>query len=62
MRLLRWAGEITLEDRVKNTHVRGSFNVAPVSEKFTKSCLRWYGHVMRRPDTHMDKVELGLKT
>ncbi|XP_063374130.1 uncharacterized protein LOC134661850 [Cydia amplana] len=59
MRMLRWAGGVTLMDRVRNNHIRGTFRVAPIAEKMCESRLRWFGHVMRRDDHHMTKRALN---
>lgn len=62
MRMLRWAGGVTLKDRIRNEHIRGSFKVAPISNKISESRLRWYGHVMRRPDNYVVKKCLSMPT
>ncbi|CAG4946044.1 unnamed protein product [Parnassius apollo] len=62
MRMLRWEGGVTLKDKVRNEHVRGSFKVTPITDKITESRLRWYGHVMRRPDDHVMKKCLSMAT
>ncbi|XP_063549106.1 uncharacterized protein LOC134756207 [Cydia strobilella] len=59
MRMLRWARGVTLMDRVRNNHIRGTFKVAPIAEKMCESRLRWFGHVMRRDDHHMTKRALN---
>ncbi|XP_059047430.1 uncharacterized protein LOC131842881 [Achroia grisella] len=62
MRMLRWAGGITMVDHIKNIHVRGRFKVTPIQEKILESRLRWYGHVMRRPSDHMTRTVLDIST
>ncbi|XP_052747170.1 uncharacterized protein LOC128199885 [Bicyclus anynana] len=62
MRMLRWSGGVTLKDKVRNEHIRGSFKVAEIAEKAKESRLRWYGHVMRRPDDHVVKKCLSMDT
>ncbi|KAM3955740.1 uncharacterized protein ACR2FA_010325 [Aphomia sociella] len=49
MRMLRWAGGVTIK-------------VAPITEKISESRLRWYGHVIRRPDSHVVKKCLSIAT
>lgn len=39
MRILRWSGEVTLEDRVRNGHIRGSFKVVPITRKISEAQL-----------------------
>ncbi|PZC79580.1 hypothetical protein B5X24_HaOG216245 [Helicoverpa armigera] len=43
----------TRMDRVRNEYIRGSLKVAPVSEKLRGNRLSWYGHVMRRNESHV---------
>ena len=62
MRMLRWAGGVTMLDKVRNTHIRGSFGVAPINEKITESRLRWYGHIMRRPEDNMMRRAMNIET
>ncbi|CAH0714470.1 unnamed protein product, partial [Brenthis ino] len=42
MRMLRWAGGITLRDRVRNEHIQGSFKIRPIEEKLSEARMRWY--------------------
>ena len=60
MKMLRWAGGVTLLDKIQNQRVRGSFGVAPIVEKMTESRLRLYGHIMRRPAEHMVRKTLEI--
>ena len=62
MRMLRWSGGVTLKDRVRNQYIRGTFKVAPITDKIKESRLRWFGHVMRRPDDHVVKTCLSMAT
>lgn len=62
MRMLRWAGGVTLKDKVRNEYMRGSFKVAPITDKILESRLRWYGHVMRRPKDYVVKKCLSIAT
>ncbi|XP_039298001.1 uncharacterized protein LOC120354671 [Nilaparvata lugens] len=62
MKMLRWAGGVTRLDHIQNTHVRGSFRVAPVYEKIMEGRLRWYGHVNRRSPNHMTRKVLDMET
>ena len=61
MKMLRWAGGVTLLDKIQNQRVRGSFGVAPIVEKMTESRLRLYGHIMRRPAEHMVRKTLEIE-
>lgn len=60
--MLRWAGGVTLKDKVRNEHIRGSFQVAPITEKITETRLRWFEHVQRRHDGHIVKKCLFMTT
>lgn len=60
MKMLRWSGGVTRLDKVRNEYIRGSFKVAPIHNKLTENRLRWYGHVMRRPEEHVVKTALSL--
>ncbi|XP_050673484.1 uncharacterized protein LOC126971305 [Leptidea sinapis] len=60
MRMLRWAGGVTLKDKVESKYIRGSFKVAPITDKISETRLRWYGHVMRRPDDYVVKKCLSM--
>ncbi|XP_063547859.1 uncharacterized protein LOC134755320 [Cydia strobilella] len=62
MKMLRWAGGVTRLDKVRNEYVRGSFKVAPIAEKVKEGRLRWYGHVMRRDDSHPVKTVLDINS
>jgi exonuclease III len=60
MKMLRWSGGATRHDKIRNEYIRGSFKVAPIPEKLSESRLRWYGHVMRRPDDYVVKKALNI--
>ncbi|XP_063385560.1 uncharacterized protein LOC134673382 [Cydia fagiglandana] len=62
MRMLRWSGGVTLLDKIRNDFIRGSFKVAPISDKLKENRLRWYGHILRRPEDHMVKIALNMPT
>ena len=60
MRILRWMCGVTRMDKVRNEFIRGSLKVAPVIEKVKENRLSWYGHVMRRDDTHETKRVMSM--
>ncbi|XP_045542031.1 uncharacterized protein LOC123723448 [Papilio machaon] len=62
MRMLRWSADVTLLDKIRNEYIRGSFKVAPITEKLKEKRLRWFGHIQRRPDDHMIKLALNMPT
>jgi hypothetical protein len=61
MKMLRWAGGVTLMDKVQNKHIRGSMKVTPIEEKIKEARMRWYGHVMRRDDDHIVRKTLDIQ-
>ena len=46
--MLRWICDNTRRDRIRNDDIRERLGVAPV-KKLVKHCLRWFGHIQRRP-------------
>jgi hypothetical protein len=50
MRMLRWMCGVS-----SNEYIRGSLKVAPVNEKMRSNRLAWYGHVLRRDESHIIK-------
>ena len=52
MRMLRWMSGDTKLDRIRNEISRGTTKVGGISKKMQESCLKWYGHVLRREDEH----------
>jgi hypothetical protein len=61
MKMLRWAGGVTLMDKVQNKHIRGSMKVTPIEGKIKEARMRWYGHVMRRDDDHIVRKTLDIQ-
>ena len=61
MRMLRWACGVTLKDRVRNEHIRGSFKIAPISLKVKEARLRWYGHLRRREAQHPTRRMIDME-
>ncbi|XP_061723009.1 uncharacterized protein LOC133529328 [Cydia pomonella] len=60
MRMLRWPAGVTRLDKIRNEYIRGSFKIAPIVEKVQEKRLRWYGHILRRPEDHMMRVALDI--
>ena len=58
MKMLRWSQGKTRKDRTKNETIRGNAKVTPINSVLTQKRLSWYGHVMRRDETHITKSTL----
>ncbi|XGW31666.1 hypothetical protein V3C99_010097, partial [Haemonchus contortus] len=52
MKMLRWVCGWTRLDRVRNEDVRTAMQTAPVQLKVREQRLRWFGHVLRRSQSH----------
>lgn len=60
-RMLRWAGGVTLMDKVQNKYLHGSFGLKePIHAKLDERQVRWYGHILRRPDDHITRKALAI--
>ena len=58
IRMLRWMCGKTRMDKVKNEDIRSLVGVAPIEDKMGENCLRWFGHIGRRPlDVLVRRVE-----
>ncbi|XP_049872896.1 uncharacterized protein LOC126371623 [Pectinophora gossypiella] len=49
MKMLRWSGGVTRQDKIRNEYVRGSFKVAPIPDKLKESRLRCFELALREP-------------
>jgi hypothetical protein len=58
--MLRWMCRVTRKDRIRNEYIRGSLKVAPMTEKMRSNRLGWYGHVMRRDESHITKRVMSV--
>ena len=48
----------TIKDKLRNEIIRVEFEVVPIIEKLVETCLRWLGHVQRRPmDAPVHRVD-----
>jgi hypothetical protein len=45
--------------RIRNEYIR-SLKVAPVFEKMRSNRVAWYGHVMRRDESHITKTVMTM--
>ena len=55
MRMLRLMCRVTRKNKIRNEHIRGTTKVAQASEKITERRLKWYGHVMRMEEEHVER-------
>ena len=56
--MLRWMCGKTRIDKVRNGDIRSLVRVAPIEDKMRENCLRWFGHIRRRPtDAPVRNVE-----
>lgn len=60
-KMLRWSGGVTLFDHVPNKYLLGSFGIKDdIHAKLNEKQIRWYGHVLRRDETHVTKKALEI--
>lgn len=60
-KMLRWSGGVTTFDKIRNSHLYGSFGIGPSIElRLNEQQLRWFGHVMRREDDHITKKAMSI--
>jgi len=58
IRMLRWMCGNTRRDKMRNEDILTKIGVASIEEKMRENCLRWFGHVRRRPtDAPVRRVE-----
>ena len=38
------------KDKIRNAYIKGSIKVIEVSKKMQEARLRWFGHLLRRPE------------
>ena len=55
MKMLRFAMGVTRKDKIRNKYIRGTVKVEWLGMKMRESRLRWYGHVMERPEVRRKK-------
>ncbi|XP_070000722.1 uncharacterized protein [Penaeus vannamei] len=60
MKMRRWACGHTLKDHVRNEVIREIFGIMPITERFRKARLRWFGHVKRRDEEYAGRRVLEM--
>ena len=53
MGMLRWICVVTLKNKIRNQHTRGTTRVTQASDVITERRLNWHGHVMMRDGEHI---------
>jgi hypothetical protein len=51
---------VTRMDRIRNEYIRGSLKVAPLFEKKKSNRFAWYGHIMRKDESHITKRVMSM--
>ena len=51
----------TRRDRIPNTQIRGTVNVAELSKKVQEARLRWYGHILRRDEDVVERRMMNME-
>ena len=54
--MLLWMNGHTRKEKIRDKCIQGKVEIAPIEEKVTETCLRWFGHTRRRP------IEAPVKT
>jgi len=57
MRMLCWMSSETRRDKIRNDNIREGVGVAPMVEKTVEVRLRWFGHVGRRSEDFVIRVD-----
>ena len=60
MRMLRWMCGMTMRDKIRNEHIRGTKRLVQASKKITEKRLKWYGHVRRLKEEHIVRRMLDV--
>ena len=61
MRMLMWMYGKTRNNRIKNECFREHLGVAIIGDKIRETCLKWFGHVQRKPITASVRKSLAMK-
>jgi len=61
MKMLRWSCGRTKLDKIRNEDFRKRMKVTEISKKVQEKSLKWYGHVVRREDEHINHRVFDMK-
>ncbi|GBP48440.1 hypothetical protein EVAR_32842_1 [Eumeta japonica] len=53
MKMLRYAEDVTRLHKIRNEYVRGTYKVAPITDRIIENFIRLYDHVERRLEEHV---------
>ena len=59
MKMLRRLKGVTLRDKIRSESIRNDLGVMSIRNKVRENRLRWFGHVIRKPDE--DKIKVVYK-
>uniref|UniRef100_A0A146KQ35 RNA-directed DNA polymerase from mobile element jockey n=1 Tax=Lygus hesperus TaxID=30085 RepID=A0A146KQ35_LYGHE len=62
MRYLRRVVGATRRDRIRNTTIRSSLNLEPLSGRVRRHQLSWFGHVQRMPEARYPRMALEARS
>ncbi|KAK3542992.1 hypothetical protein QTP70_008686 [Hemibagrus guttatus] len=54
LKMLRFSLGVTRLDRIRNEYIRGTAHVGRLGDKVREARLRWFGHVQRRDNQHLN--------
>ena len=60
MRIQMWMCGVTMRDKIRNEHIRGTTRVVQACKKITEKRLKWYGHVRRMKEEHLVRRMLDV--
>lgn len=40
---------------IRNEYIRGSLGIVSIKNKTEENCVRWFGHIYRRPEQAVEK-------
>ena len=61
VKMLRFAMEVTKNDKIRNEYIRGTIKVERLGMKMREDRLRWYGHVMKRYQQYVGRRVMEME-
>lgn len=62
IRMFWWMSGTTEKEKKRNEDIIDNIGVAPIEDNIRENCLRWFGHVYRRPEQAVVRRSDGLQT